>query len=594
MDNQQSEISVNTERLRTTTDAVLTALMERVDDQRSDRVAHVWLYDDEGSCTRRTHAELSEEGLRWSHWYRRAGVREGDVVFIGLPIGWDYIGALLGSILLGACPCTVPLGSETRISSGAVNNTLSAYRTVAPRVYVTTEAVTTLLRGSDGIRDDAVLYVPPSERRVALKIGELPRVRPSAAHHLQLTSGSTAAPKLAVLSQEAVATNIDEVAKALNVNVLTDSGCCWLPMYHDMGLMQLLMVLRLRSEFVIQSASSFLRTPLRWLQRIQEHRITMAAAPVFAYTYCARRYRADAVSGLDLSCWRVAGIGAERVEHRVIREFVEIFEPHGFTADRFVNCYGMAESGFAVTVPTRPYSPVASEKVPTVGKPIGGMEICIRSVDDQDLPEGVAGELWMRGTSLMSGYYGGERHDFGTVSGEWFQTGDIGYYRSGELYIVGRLKELIILRGRNYLPQEFEECIAEDPEVGMHRAVAFGVYRERMGTEALIMMVEPRVHRNLETLHGSLQRRLRARFGFGAEELIFVRSGTIPRTTSHKAQRCLCRDLYLDGSMRENTERRDAAVKDLTEAVQGRGLSAHSPGDSLEGHVHIGTGAFRP
>jgi len=511
----------------------------------------VWLYDDSGKVTRKTYAEVREEALGWAGWFRQVGVRRGQVVFIGLPTGWDYLGALFGSIVSGIVPCTVPLGAEPEVSNGALHNTTGSYKAISPCLYVTTAEVLSTLRNCGSIPTAILAHVPPDQRNRAISREELPTISPSDPHHLQLTSGSTEAPKAAVLTHASVLANINAVAEAVTADSEADSGCCWLPMFHDMGLMQLLMMTRFHAKCVLQSPLSFLRNPIRWLERIHEHRISMAAAPAFAYSYCVRRYRADIASRLDLSCWRIAGVGAERVEHRVLRQFHERYREHGFSAARFLNCYGMAEAGFAVAVPRRAYSLTDPHTIPSVGRPVAGMDISVRDPAGIELPDGEKGELYMRGSSMMQGYYGNAAPPQNAEGGgsEWFRTGDIGYYKDGELYVAGRAKDLVILRGRNYFPHEFEECVTGIPEVEMHRAAAFGLYREDFGTEGLVLVIELHLRRNLAELRSRLQRMLRERFGFGAQDILFVPYGAIPRTTSHKVQRSRCRELYLQGKL---------------------------------------------
>ena len=535
--------------------AILAAIDEEHTDLTLGRVRRMWLYAEDGTRTSHTYRELASEGLRWAHWYRWAGVAQGEVVFIGLPMGIDYIGALLGCILLGALPCTVPFGTDLEASAGALNNTVAAYRKIGPRFLITTASAVAQLR--EGLIPESVpVHVPATERRRELPRALLPDILPTEVNHIQLTSGSTGTPKGSVLTHRAVTTNIDSVVDAMQGHLLTDAGACWLPMYHDMGLMQLLMAVYQRGEMVLQSSSSFLRNPMRWLERIHEHRVTMAAAPAFAFTYCVRRYRSDVASKLDLSCWRIAGVGAERVEHRVLRDFHARFSPHGFPVDSFRNCYGMAEAGFAVSMPVRGRSVHDdSEPVPSVGSPVAGMDFQVRGADGRELADGEEGELFMRGSSLMSGYFGDELATANQFDGEWFRTGDLGYSRDGSFYILGRSKELVILGGRNYHPQVFEQCIAGDPDVGMHRSVALGVYREVSGTESLVLLIEPRIVRGLTALRARLQARLRAQFGFGASEIVFLQSGGIPRTTSHKAQRDAARQLYEAGQLQALIER---------------------------------------
>jgi acyl-CoA synthetase (AMP-forming)/AMP-acid ligase II len=555
-------------------EAILHALDESGTELAQGSPRRVWLYGDDGSRTSYSHRELAEEGLRWANWYRSRGACKGAVVFIGLPMGIEYVGALVGCILLGIYPCTVPFGTDAEASAGALNNTLCAYRRILPCLFVTTREAVQQLRGSPVIPESVPVSVTAAERRDPLGRQYLPRVLSTDVHHLQLTSGSTAAPKAAMLTHEAVVTNLDAVSDAMRGSVFTEAGCCWLPMYHDMGLMQLLLAIYHGGELVLQSSSSFLRNPMRWLERISEHRVTLAAAPAFAFTYCVRRYRRDIAEKLDLSSWRCAGVGAERVEHRVLREFHAQYERHGFNAGAFHNCYGMAEAGFAVTMPVRPYSLTDVQPVPGVGVAVAGMELQVRDSGGLELPEGEHGEIFMRGSSLMRGYFGDEEATANAFEGEWFRTGDLGYCSNGELHIMGRVKELVILGGRNYYPHEFEECVAADPDVGMHRSVALGVYRESTATEALVLVVEPRIRRDLPLLRQRLQARLRSQFGFGATELIFVQSGGIPRTTSHKVRRQECRDLYRSDGWQRMVDQDRISLADQDEHEARAGIVA--------------------
>jgi acyl-CoA synthetase (AMP-forming)/AMP-acid ligase II len=532
-------------RFPTMTAAILASLEPR-DVPASTRL---WIYDDNGERASYTYQEITLEGLRWAAWYRSVGCVKGDVIFIGLPTGLEHIGALLGSILLGVIPCTVPLGTDEQVSQGSLHHTSAAYRVIKPRLFITTARIREQRQLIQDFPASLLIHVEPGERLTPLPLSLVAQSSPSDLSHLQLTSGSTAAPKAAGLSHSAVVANIDAVLAAFHGDASKDAGCCWLPMFHDMGLMQLLMVIYQRADMVLQSPGSFLRNPLGWLERISNHGSTLAAAPTFAYSYCVRRYRPDLAAELDLSRWRLAGVGAERVEHRVLREFQDCYARHGFRADAFANCYGMAEAGFAVSMPTTPGSSVASESVPTVGTPVSGMEIQVRDADGHCVPDGVQGRLYLRGSSLMSGYYAAPEATAQAFLNGWYQTGDLGFRRNGEYFVLGREKELVILRGRNYYPQEFEQCVAEHPDVGLHRCVALGIYQEHAGTEALVLLVEPRILRNLDPLRQSLQQLLRARFGFGAQDILFLSSGGIPRTTSHKAQRDKCRALYTSGEI---------------------------------------------
>lgn len=391
---------------------------------------------------------------------------------------------------------------------------------------------------------------------------------------LQYTSGSTSDPRGVVVTHDSVLANCDTTIDHVPL------GVSWLPQYHDMGLIGAYLFLALKGGTTYGfSPVHFLQRPLLWLDTITKVRATISVAPNFAYAYCARADKIpdEALESLHLDELRVLMNGAEPVRPDVVRAFLQRFEPCGLKPRSFGAAYGLAE--FTLTVSrggrliskfdaramaegdARPAPPGASaetRELVSCGRPQGTTEVTIVDVagDPREAAPGRIGEIWLSGPSKCSGYWGrpdltaevfearlrGARDD----GRRWLRTGDLGFVADGELFVCGRRKDVIIVRGLNYYPQDVEAIVEENPAVRKGCVAAFAV--ERDGRESLVVVAEARSARRLpdtRSICGSVQERL----GLSVDSFVFIRERTLPKTSSGKVRRLETRDRWAAGKL---------------------------------------------
>ncbi|WOB47926.1 AMP-binding protein [Xanthomonas hydrangeae] len=501
---------------------------------------------------RRSFTTAVQEALMLAARLRAHGIRIGDVVFIAIPTSQQFLDAWIGCVLCGALPCAIP-GAEQGTTPFA-RHMQAAAGALRPVLLLTTPAVAhNTIPAFAGVASIAIEDLPDAS---PLDWSDVHRPLAGDLLHLQLTSGSTGVPKAAALSHRSTIANVALTARAGEADLSRDRGVLWLPLFHDMGLISLVSALYHNCDLVLQPPEDFIRNPLGWLRQLARQRATTSAVPNFALAYCVRRYRPQLMEGVDLGCLRALVVGAERVHVETLEAFARTFAPHGFRGDAFYPCYGAAELTLAITVPTRDKSDplgsnigrdiqnhearASSDTVLSMGRPLPSTSIVILDEDGHSVVDGCAGQIHVRSVCMMEGYYNAPEETSKVVRNGYYDTGDLGYLREGELYVLGRSKELIILRGRNYYPHEFEECAVEHPLVDAGRVAAVAVPDAVLGTERLVLVVEPESYHALPRLRQELQTLLRRRFGFGANAVMFVSKGAIPRTTSRKIQRVAC------------------------------------------------------
>ncbi|MBY0288697.1 MAG: long-chain-fatty acid--ACP ligase MbtM [Mycobacteriaceae bacterium] len=348
---------------------------------------------------------------------------------------------------------------------------------------------------------------------------------------LQGTAGSTGVPRTVRLSPDAVLANLSGLNARIGVSTV-DVGCSWLPLYHDMGL-SLLLAGALAGTAVWQApTTAFQASPFRWLNWLTESGASITAAPNMAYGMIGKYSRR--VTDVDLSAMRFALNGGEPVDCELTARFATEMARFGFDAGALAPSYGLAESTCAVTVPEPGRGLIADESGNAVlGEPIPGMSVRIESPDDattQDAGHEV-GEVMIRGTSMMSGYIG----DAAVDADEWFATGDLGYLVDGGLVVCGRAKELITVAGRNIFPAEVEQVAATVPGVREGAVVAIGVGERSI--RAGVMIVAEFRGPNEADLRAQVVQRVASECGVVPSDVVFVRPGSLPRTTSGKLRR---------------------------------------------------------
>lgn len=396
-----------------------------------------------------------------------------------------------------------------------------------------------------------------SELDSGIERDELPRIRSSDAAVIQFTSGSTAAPRGATLTHRNLISNALAIAHALELDPHRDQGVSWLPMHHDMGLIGFLV-----TPILIQGSNwylpprEFAGRPHRWLDLLSQTRATISFAPTFGYELVLRGIREANVQKWDLSNWRVAGCGGEPVLVRSLDQFANLLVPAGFKRSAFVPCYGLAEATLAVTIAPLQQGIVSrklggneqtSRLLVSSGRVVRGTEVRIVSATGNPMPDGMEGEIQVRGPGVATDFWNDSSPGSVPCEGGWLKTGDLGILNEGELHVSGRIKEVIFLNGQNYYPQDIEGCIQDLEGVTCGNTIAFGI--PGAGSEQLVLVVEAKRSVDSTGLRRRLRAQLRQTLGLNVAEVIIVGQGVVSRTTSGKLQRQAMRTLYLSGDL---------------------------------------------
>ncbi len=543
--------------------------------ERPSQVAFTFLTDGETAGESLTYGELHARAARIAAELA-VSVAPGERALLLYPPGLDFIAAFFGCLYAGvvAVPAYPP-----RPNDRSQSRLRSIARDATPRAALTTGAI---LAGA--VEPRGLLAVAPELAGVrwlatdapeisgaaagAAPADDLPEPDPEDVAFLQYTSGSTAAPKGVMVTHANLLHNERMIGQAFAMDE-TSVVVGWLPLYHDMGLIgNVLQPLAAGGRCVLMSPVAFLQRPLRWLEAISRFRGTVSGGPNFAYELCLRKATPEALLGLDLTSWRVAFNGAEPVRAATLERFAAAFAPCGFRASSFYPCYGLAEATLFVTggEPGRaPRVDAASGRV-SCGRPWLGQRLVVADAETgEERPAGGEGEIWLSGPSVARGYWRNPEatvHDFNAFlpsgEGPFLRTGDLGFLAGGELYVTGRLKDLIILRGRNLYPQDVELTAERShpdlrPGGGAAFAVDSGTAGET-GEERLVIVHEVERRRksspeNTAEIAEAVRRAVAAEHEAQVYEVVLIRQSGLPKTSSGKVQRRRCRDLYLRGEL---------------------------------------------
>jgi amino acid adenylation domain-containing protein len=549
--------------------------------ERPERVAFTFLADGESEGGRLTYGDLERAATAIAVALRRA-VPAGERALLLYPPGLDFVAAFFGCLYAGvvAVPAYPP-----RPNDRSQSRVRAIARDAEPRAVLTTSA---LLAGSRALVAAAPELAParwfatdtldPS----AARADPAPEPDPKSVAFLQYTSGSTFDPKGVMVTHANLLHNERMVGEAFGMDE-ESVVVGWLPLHHDMGLIgNVLQPIHAGASCVLMSPVAFLQRPLRWLQAISRYRGTTSGGPNFAYEHCLRKASPEAVARLDLASWRVAFNGAEPVRAATLERFAAAFAPCGFRPEAFYPCYGLAEATLFVTGgargraarvaaldaaalernEARPADPAAeagaTRRLVSCGHAWSEQKVAVADPDTgRELRPGAVGEIWISGPSVARGYWRNPEateRDFkaflrsadGRTEGPFLRTGDLGFLAGGELYVAGRLKDLVILRGRNHHPQDLElTAESSHPDLRPGNGAAFSV--DRAGEERLIVVheAERRLRGGFEGVAEAIRRAVAAEHEVQVHEVVLIRPGGLPKTSSGKVQRGLCRRLYL-------------------------------------------------
>ena len=537
-----------------------------------DRLHATILEDEDTVLGTITYAQLAEAARHIAAGLIIRDVVPGDRIALMLPTGSDFFAAFFGVLYAGAVP--VPIYPPTRLTQieEHMRRQVGILRNAGSRILITVPealGLVSLIRGQvetlSAVESVANLMVPAT--------AVLPRLTDGrATAFLQYTSGSTGDPKGVVLSHANLLANIRAMGTAIEASS-ADIFFSWLPLYHDFGLIGAwLGSLYFAASLYVMSPLSFLARPESWLRAIHRYRATLSAAPNFGFELCASKVETADIEGVDLSSLRLVANGAEPVSAQTLRKFTKRFQPYGFRPEAMTPAYGLAESAVGLTLSPLGHVPlidrvnrdalsrrgvaepagpddVAALEIVSCGQPLPGHEVRIVDGTERELGERREGRLEFRGPSATSGYFHNAAKTQELFHGAWLDSGDQAYMAGGEVYLTGRIKDIIIRAGRHIYPQEIEEAISGISGVVQNGIAAFGIIDRSSGTERIVVLVET-AEADLtarKTLQALVQEVVTNILGAPPDEVVLVPPQTVPKTASGKIRRSAARDLYESG-----------------------------------------------
>ena len=541
--------------------------------------AFIYLVDGEHEQVCLTYEELDRQARAIGAWLESLGLM-GQRALLLYPAGLEFITGFIGCLYAGvvAVPVYPPRRNRSLMRIQAIADDAEAK--VALTTDIVLNRVEELIDETPHLKQLAWLdtcHVPEGmdER------WQMPDVHGDTVAFLQYTSGSTGTPKGVVLSHANLVHNSALIACGFE-HTRSGTGVFWLPSYHDMGLIGgILQPLYVGQPNILMSPMTFLQKPYRWLSAITRFGGTCSGGPNFAYELCVRKITPEQRKTLDLSTWKVAFNGAEPVRADTLKRFAETFAPCGFNPNAFYPCYGLAEATLIVSGGYMSKPPVirsfdstalSNDRVVQVDPQSEGARClvgCGETLPDQTIaivnPESQTrcgpnhiGEIWVRGPSVAQGYWRQPEiseamfraylKDSG--EGPYLRTGDLGFMLDEELFVTGRLKDLIIVRGVNYYPQDIELTVQRcHPRLREDCGGVFTV--EKDDREQLIVVFEIERHKqaNFDNVFDAIRRAVALEHDLNVDAIVLIRAGTVPKTSSGKIQRHACRNGYLDGTL---------------------------------------------
>ncbi len=541
-----------------------------------DVKAFTFLADGEADEQTLTYGELDRQARAIGAWLESQGMR-GQRALLLYPAGFEFIAAFFGCLYAGVVAVTAYPPRRNRSLDRIEAIVSDADARCALSTVGVLERIGPVLNESPALQRLQWLTTDRTPPGIEAE-WKRPDVNEQSLAFLQYTSGSTGTPKGVMLTHGNLMHNSALIYQAFE-HTRSTSGAYWLPNYHDMGLVGgILQPLYGGFHNVLMSPMSFLQKPVRWLQALSTYRAMTSGGPNFAYDLCLRKIKPEEREQLDLSSWRVAFNGAEPVRAETLEQFAETFAPCGFRREAFYPCFGLAEATLIVSGGMREAPPVV-KKLEPAGMEAGRAEIASggralvssgRNLSDEriaivdperhaELPEGQIGEVWVSGPSVAVGYWMRaeesrrtfEAHLEPSDGRSYLRTGDLGFFHGGELFVTGRIKDLIIVRGVNHYPQDIE-LTAEHAHRGLRPncGAAFAV-EDAQGREQLVLVheIERTQMRESPLVFAAVHSEVLRRHELPLDAIVLVKQGSIPKTSSGKIQRHACRRGYLDGTL---------------------------------------------
>jgi acyl-CoA synthetase (AMP-forming)/AMP-acid ligase II len=538
-----------------------------------------------------SYTAIERASARYGGALQALGLKKGDRVALILPTNEDFVLCFFGAVRAGIVPVPIypPLGIGQL--QGYLDNTRHIVAKSGARALVTSAQIKRLLGTVQAACPSLEQVVAIEGIRESLEPLKAEKITPDDVAFLQFTSGSTSRPKGVTLTHGNLMANIKCIMEDGLRVAPSDTGVSWLPLYHDMGLIGFVLApISHQISIVFLPPLLFLKRPIAWFQAMTRHKGTIAYAPNFAYALCVKRIRERELKDIDLSSWRVAGCGAEPIRPETLESFCESFAKVGFDAKAMLPSYGMAESSLAISFTElgegmkttavdgqtlwaeSVAEPVAEDangavRIVSCGSAFPLHDIKIFDPEDtqseRPLPDRRVGEIRIQGPSVMKGYWEDSERTRESFAGAYLRTGDLGFLDGGRLYICGRSKEVIIVNGRNYYPQDMEWEAAKVAGVRKGNVIAFGS-RDPTGAERdrerVVIAFEVQDKNQLAgagEIAKAVRKAVQDGMALTVDDVVPLAPGVLPKTSSGKLQRAKTRELYESGELAERKGVRD-------------------------------------
>lgn len=562
----------------------LVQLLKYRGENQAEQIAYVFLEDGESEGPRLTYGQLWQDAKLIAAHLQASGLT-GERALLLYPPGLDYITAFFGCVMASvtAVPAYPPRANQK------LRRLQSIVSDAHPRAILSTVTLSEIIKERLAQEEDLSKLLCLTTDQIdpeRTQSWQEQDIDAESLAFLQYTSGSTGQPKGVMVSHRNLLHNQQVIQQGFGHTAGQSSVVGWLPLFHDMGLIgNVLQPLYVGIPCILMSPVAFLQQPIRWLQAISRYRATTSGGPNSAYDLCVRKITEEQKKTLDLSCWQRAFNGAEPVRAETLKRFAAAFSDCGFRSESFYPCYGMAETTLMVSGSFSVRSPLLKDADPAAleqhqlvpaqageravrtlvscGQPLTGMSVVIVNPETQTRCENQeVGEIWVRGASVTQGYWNQPEataatfaaHVQDTGEGPFLRTGDLGCLQGEELFITGRLKDLIVIRGRNHYPHDIEQSVAQaHPALRPDGNAVFAV--EDGQTEKLVVVqeVERTCRRQLQVdeVVAAIRRQVSQEHQLQVQAISLISPGSLPKTSSGKVQRRACRQAYLSKSFKE-------------------------------------------
>ncbi|MBT3984027.1 MAG: AMP-binding protein [Bacteriovoracaceae bacterium] len=552
-------------------DTILDLFIKRAE----DGIATVTFFRNLNQKEEHSYSDLLNGAKKVASYLVKTGVKKGETVTLCLPTGAEFYHAYFGALLMGAVPCAIYPPLRLGKLDEWVSRTSYMLKSVNSKIVLTEKRIHPFL-GTPVLNarvDFGCITVEAASTKFGSEVPEIvsPTLFPNDVAFIQFSSGSTGKPKAQCVTHRNLICNLDAIISTLSKSVEEMIGVSWLPLYHDMGLVGAFHgAIYSGGNLVLIPPEIFVARPLTWFEAISDMKATITVAPNFSFGLSQEKIKDEEIQDLDLSSLKVVMSGAEPVHPDTMERFFEKFSKANLKREAITPVYGLAEATLAVTFSDMDSTPIwksfdkellhtwkkavlvnsGGVQLASVGKALPGISLEIRNEDSAVLGEGKVGELWIKGDSIARGF--NDNGDCETNS-NWINTGDLGFLFEDQLYLCGRSKDILIIRGKNLDPAPIEQVVSEFGFIRSGCVALFGVYDDKSGTEKAILAAELKGEDN-PMYQQRMKEVVASEFSIDLSQVVLLPPSTLPRTSSGKIRRNQAKNLFEAGHLKYKKE----------------------------------------